>query len=135
VEALSSEVGAICLRRTLLIAKKKSTIADALAGQHMSTSFHDIMCWASTVPYEQVHETAYAGRTPNTALWLLAHEDFREWRHSRASMILWLHGIRKSRFHKLPTSCHSLEWMSVLQSVIRWFFIREFADGLRHGSR
>jgi hypothetical protein len=61
-----------------------------------AASRRDVMCWASSIPYEKVHETARVGRTPHTAQWLLAHERFREWRDCSASMILWLHGIRKS---------------------------------------
>jgi hypothetical protein len=57
---------------------------------------HQVMCWVSGIPYEKVHETARAGRTPNTGQWLLAHPRFRDWRDCSASTILWLHGMRKS---------------------------------------
>ncbi len=56
---------------------------------------HRVLCWASSIPYEKVHETALAGRTPGTGQWLLGHARFREWRDCSASMIPWLSGIRK----------------------------------------
>jgi hypothetical protein len=58
--------------------------------EHLSS----MLCWASDIPYELAHATAREGRTPNTAMWILRHERFREWRASSASTILWLHGIR-----------------------------------------
>jgi hypothetical protein len=33
-------------------------------------AFTIVMCWASTIPYEMVHETARAGRTHYTGQWL-----------------------------------------------------------------
>jgi hypothetical protein len=51
--------------------------------------------WASKIPYESNHITAREGRTENTAEWILQHPTYREWRASSASMIIWLHGIRK----------------------------------------
>jgi hypothetical protein len=56
---------------------------------------HRVMCWASSMPYEKVHGTARAGRTPKTGQWLLAHTSFREWRNCSTSTILWLHGMCK----------------------------------------
>jgi len=54
-----------------------------------------ILAWVSSIPYEDNHYTARQGRVSNTGEWLLRHERYREWRGSSASMILWLHGIRK----------------------------------------
>jgi hypothetical protein len=65
---------------------------------------HQVKCWASSIPYEMVHETALAGRTPGTGQWLLGRACFREWRDSSASTFLWLHGIRKSTGRPPPSS-------------------------------
>jgi hypothetical protein len=68
---------------------------------------HQVMCWASSIPYEKVHDTARAGRTPNTGQWLLAHACFREWRDCSASTILWLHEMRKFTGSLSPLTIHS----------------------------
>jgi hypothetical protein len=54
-----------------------------------------ILTWASSIPYEDNHYTARQGHVGSTGEWLLKDERYREWRGSSASMILWLHGIRK----------------------------------------
>jgi hypothetical protein len=54
-----------------------------------------ILTWASSIPYEDNHYTARQEHVDSTGEWLLKHEMYREWRGSSASMILWLHGIRK----------------------------------------
>jgi ankyrin repeat domain-containing protein 50 len=54
-----------------------------------------ILTWASSIPYEDNHYTARQGHVSSTGEWLLKHKMYREWRGSSASMILWLHGIRK----------------------------------------
>jgi hypothetical protein len=51
--------------------------------------------WASKIPYESNHVAAREGRIKNTAEWILQHPTYRDWRAASASMILWLHGIRK----------------------------------------
>jgi hypothetical protein len=79
------------------VARTDARVAE-LWGRADASGRHDVMCWASSIPYAKVHATARAGRTSATGEWLLAHERFREWRDSSASMIMWLHGIRKSRF-------------------------------------
>ena len=55
-----------------------------------------ILCWTSDIPYRDHHELARTGRTIGTGEWLLKHSQFQEWHSSNESMILWLHGIRKS---------------------------------------
>lgn len=55
----------------------------------------EILCWTSDVQYEGNHKAAREGRTAGTGQWLLVHERYCQWRKSSASMILWLHGIRK----------------------------------------
>jgi ankyrin repeat domain-containing protein 50 len=63
----------------------------------------EILAWVSDIPYESYHYTACKGRTGKTGEWLLRHELYRDWRGSSASMILWLHGIRRC-----PVYIHSL---------------------------
>ncbi|RYP42504.1 hypothetical protein DL767_000192 [Monosporascus sp. MG133] len=48
--------------------------------------------WMSTIPFEDMHNQAKDGRTHDTGLWLLAHEQFKKWRLEGASMTLWVHG-------------------------------------------
>jgi hypothetical protein len=55
-----------------------------------------ILRWTSELPYEDHHKTASKGRTKDTGGWLFKHDRYREWESSDESMILWLHGIRKS---------------------------------------
>jgi hypothetical protein len=54
-----------------------------------------LLQWVSRVPYAGIHIAAKDGRTEGTAEWILQHRNFCEWRKSSASMLLWLHGIRK----------------------------------------
>jgi hypothetical protein len=54
-----------------------------------------ILQWVSRIPYASNHIAAKEGRTKGTAEWILRHSTFRTWRESSASMLLWLHGIRK----------------------------------------
>ena len=56
----------------------------------------NLLNWISDIAYEEIHNSAKKGRTPKTGEWLLNHPIYREWSESSASMILWLHGIRKS---------------------------------------
>jgi hypothetical protein len=60
------------------------------------TEISEILRWISQVPYKDNHTTTKDNRTDDTGRWLLVHPQYREWRGSSASMILWLHGIRKS---------------------------------------
>jgi hypothetical protein len=54
----------------------------------------EILTWISDIPYESNHYTARKERTEGTGEWLLRHKQYREWRGSSTSTILWLHGIR-----------------------------------------
>ena len=54
-----------------------------------------ILNWISSIPYEVHHYFARKGWTQGTGQWLLDHSQYREWRDSSASVILWLHGPRK----------------------------------------
>jgi hypothetical protein len=58
----------------------------------------NILRWTSEIPYQDHHTTASKGRTEDTGGWLFDHEQYKAWQSSDESMILWLHGIRKSLF-------------------------------------
>jgi len=58
----------------------------------------DILIWTSEIPYKDHHTTASEGRTKDTGEWLFEHEQYKAWQSSDESMILWLHGIRRSLF-------------------------------------
>jgi hypothetical protein len=53
----------------------------------------EILKWISSVPYEQHHWNVRRYRLEKSCLWLFGKEEFRMWRKSSASSILWLHGI------------------------------------------
>jgi hypothetical protein len=55
-----------------------------------------LLMWISEIPYEEIHYSTKKARTPKTGEWLLDNPKYQEWTGSSASMILWLHGIRKS---------------------------------------
>lgn len=67
----------------------------ALWDRSNSNEHSKILLWTSDIPYEENHKTAKEGRAKDTGQWLLMHEKYSQWRNSSASMILWLHGIRK----------------------------------------
>ena len=56
----------------------------------------EILEWTSKVPYVDNHMVASKGRIEGTGEWIFHHAQYQEWRTSHQSMILWLHGIRKS---------------------------------------
>lgn len=54
-----------------------------------------ILDWLSQIEYMKHHQKAKEGLLDNTGQWLFNREQYREWRSSSASGILWLRGIRK----------------------------------------
>lgn len=66
----------------------------------------EILQWICSVPHQTDHYNARSGRIKGTGQWLLAHPTFKEWRESSASMILWLHGIRRYQA-KVPQNQNS----------------------------
>lgn len=58
----------------------------------------NILIWTSDIPYQDHHTIACKGRTKDTGEWLFEHRQYKVWQSSDESMILWLHGIRKSPF-------------------------------------
>lgn len=56
----------------------------------------EILEWTSKVPYLDNHLAARKGRVEGTGEWIFHHVRYQKWRTSHQSMILWLHGIRRS---------------------------------------
>lgn len=55
----------------------------------------EILQWLSGIPHLSDHDAARAGRVDGTGDWLLRHQVYNDWRNTSASMVLWLHGIRR----------------------------------------
>lgn len=68
-----------------------------------TTNRRELLKWISNVPCEQYHENTCRGRLVETGCWLLNKEEYREWRKSSASSILWLHGIPGAGESKLAS--------------------------------
>jgi hypothetical protein len=77
---------------------------EALLDRASETQTCALLQWVSRIPYASIHIAAKEGRTEGTAEWMLQHPNFREWRESSASTLLWLHGIRKFYFYYHPTA-------------------------------
>ncbi|KAF4974626.1 hypothetical protein FZEAL_8485 [Fusarium zealandicum] len=71
-----------------------STAGKLWSGQQEQEAIR-ILQWLSVIPYKSDHLAAKNGRVDGTAEWLLDHQIYNDWRNTSASMILWLHGIRK----------------------------------------
>jgi hypothetical protein len=50
--------------------------------------------WTSQIRHQDHHRMVKDHRTPKTGEWIFRHPQFKSWRESDKSMILWLHGIR-----------------------------------------
>lgn len=72
----------------------QSTVDD-LQNRAKNNEQAEILTWASNIPFKKIHNSAKEGRTLNTGEWLLQHYEFKKWRETDESKILWLHGIRK----------------------------------------
>ncbi|KAH0557050.1 hypothetical protein GP486_005162, partial [Trichoglossum hirsutum] len=53
----------------------------------------EVLDWLSAVPYSKHHKNTQKDRLKGSGSWLLGRAEFREWRKSSASSVLWLHGI------------------------------------------
>ncbi|KAI5838881.1 hypothetical protein DFP73DRAFT_588033 [Morchella snyderi] len=58
-----------------------------------SSQRETILQWLSKIEYKKHHATAKETILDKTGQWLLNKKEFRDWRSSSASSILWLHGI------------------------------------------
>lgn len=55
-----------------------------------------ILDWMSKVLYGKNHDTVRSQRTKDTCEWLLKHNRYLDWQDTSSSVILWLHGTRRS---------------------------------------
>ena len=65
----------------------------------------EILQWTSKIPYLDNHTAIFQDRTSGTGDWIYEHEQYRMWRESKKSMILWLHGIRRYSIDNHVTAC------------------------------
>lgn len=66
-------------------------IADTVLGSKKL----ELLQWLSKIPYSKHHESVRSGRLEGSGLWLFEHPQYVQWRKSRSSSLLWLHGNRK----------------------------------------
>ncbi|KAJ9156327.1 Ankyrin repeat-containing domain protein [Pleurostoma richardsiae] len=59
----------------------------------MSSERGAMLQWISPIAYDSDHDFARKNRLKGTAEWLLAREEYQEWKESNSSTIFWLHGI------------------------------------------
>jgi hypothetical protein len=78
-----------------LLVDVKGTV-EAIWNQTTKDERIKILYWTSNIEFHKIHVTACEGRTPDTGDWILKHKEFDKWSSADESMILWLHGIRKS---------------------------------------
>jgi hypothetical protein len=86
--------------------KPINRVSTQLADLHdnlQSSKRREILNWMSSVPYEQHHGNIRRDRLESSGLWLLHKDEFRLWRKSSTSSILWLHGIPGSGKSKLAS--------------------------------
>jgi len=55
--------------------------------------------WIAVLDYEARYEELKTSRMKATGLWLLEDDNYREWRNSNSSSILWLSGISQYSHH------------------------------------
>ena len=61
----------------------------------LETRRTEILEWLSQTKYQAHHRVVSEQRLEGTGHWLLAKDEFVQWRASAESCLLWLHGIRK----------------------------------------
>jgi len=64
---------------------------------HETEENQKILAWISRLSFEATHRDMLSKRHPGTGEWLLASEEFREWKDDllNQSSILWCPGIRR----------------------------------------
>lgn len=77
------------------LTRMDSRIADIYDGleEHARA---EILTWLSKIEYERLHYNSRESRINKSGQWLLKHKNYLTWSESSNSMILWLHGVRKS---------------------------------------
>ncbi|KAJ5415114.1 hypothetical protein N7465_003809 [Penicillium sp. CMV-2018d] len=83
------------LRELLNIAAEIPTIrhqVDLVMERISTKDEREFLEWISPIPYGKHHTFRKESRTHGTCEWLLQDEDFRKWRDSQSSAVLWLQG-------------------------------------------
>lgn len=79
-----------CLVGRLLWAQR---VIDAFEGKkYRRYERLKILTWLSNIPYQQHHSQVHDKFQEGTGLWFLHDDVYKEWRDSRESSFLWLHG-------------------------------------------
>jgi hypothetical protein len=70
---------------------------------HVAEENRKILAWLSHLSFEEIHKDMLSKRHPKTGEWLLALEEFKQWKDDVASesSVLWCPGMREC----LATSC------------------------------
>ena len=120
--------------RKVLLTQRNIDIALAYLGLSLVKRRGEILRWLSQIEYEKHHKQAKSGLLDNTGEWLLEAEEFRHWRSSSSSGILWLRGLGKlpGCFPKLgyrtnqPCICswHRKDETSVGNPELHYYFPR-----------
>ena len=61
--------------------------------------------WLSTINHQKMHNSYGSRRYRETGVWLSTALEFRYWRDTSQSSLLWLHGLRRLSLQILNTSC------------------------------
>jgi len=94
LRALLDGLGAAASRFDIKIENISHMLEDMSTGLAVSNR-SQILEWISTIPYTSHHRKISEGRLDGTGEWLLARNEYRDWRESSASKLLLLRGIRK----------------------------------------
>jgi len=55
----------------------------------------ELLQWLSKIPYSKHHESIRNGRQEGSGLWLFENPQYVQWKKTRSSSLLWIHGNRK----------------------------------------
>ena len=67
-------------------------ISDIYRDTVVNPNVKRISDWLSTIRHDQHHAAAQKDILQSSGRWLLEHSDFREWKESAQSSVLWMHG-------------------------------------------
>ena len=96
-----------------------------------------ILQWTSQTPYLDNHTAIFQDRTRGTGDWIYQHEQYRIWRESDKSMILWLHGIRRYSFDRVDEYMLNLPAAGagkskLISNVVNHFMKKPSDEGLAY---
>ena len=101
---VSLEVSLENLGTSMAVTEGITEIQTALSNRFQHEDKSKIMSWISRMNFKERHETLAQEHHEGTGEWLLAREDFQDWRNNvcqnwegnEVPPILWCHGIRTS---------------------------------------